>query len=163
MFAKSNSTSTAVEAAPQIEISVSHRDTDLVPLSYLELDLPTPVSGWQIELGRRGIEILTDDIGRPSISRDAVRQLLDEQRENELRQREAAARMEAQAIEQDRQFRASLPVGQAWYDMPAGQLPASVMLQQAKDAARTRPTDAEWMFKPPGEITGGTFNGEDWS
>jgi hypothetical protein len=59
-----------------------------VPLSAIALDLPAPAAGWAFELERRGIPIVLDDIGRPSISRDAARDLLAARREQE----EAAAR-----------------------------------------------------------------------
>jgi DivIVA domain-containing protein len=75
---------------------------DLIPLSVLELDLPESATGWLVELGRRGVEIVEDDIGRPSISRDTARLLISEHHENLARQRESAARIEAEAVEADR-------------------------------------------------------------
>jgi hypothetical protein len=46
-----------------------------VPLSVLELDLPTPVEGWTFLLAARGVEITLDDIGRMSIAVLIVRVL----------------------------------------------------------------------------------------
>jgi hypothetical protein len=92
-----------------------------VPLSELERDLPEPAAGWVAELGRRGIEIVRDDLGRPAVDRAAARAIFAEH----LEQEEAAARrrveIERRAIEADRVFRASLPSG-----IPAGQVPAGV-------------------------------------
>jgi hypothetical protein len=119
---------------------------DSVPCSHLSLDLPEPAGGWVHYLPCRGIEVVTDDIGRKAISRADAKQLFDECREAEVRRRENEARLEAEAIRKDREWRAGLPRGAAWYDMPAGELPASVMLQQAKDAERTTPTQGEWLF-----------------
>jgi hypothetical protein len=75
---------------------------DPIPLSVLALDLAEPsVGGWVGYLKGRGIEVLTDDVGRASVSRSDARQLLDEKREAEARQREAPAAAERQAIERD--------------------------------------------------------------
>jgi hypothetical protein len=54
---------------------------DRIPLSHLELDLPAPTTGWLIELDRRGISVITDDIGRQAISRDDARRLITEKHE----------------------------------------------------------------------------------
>jgi hypothetical protein len=55
----------------------------LVPLSVIELDLPAPVEGWTSYLASRNIEIVTDDLGRLSISRADAKQLFDERPEGE--------------------------------------------------------------------------------
>jgi len=118
-----------------------------IPLSILELDLPLPVEGWPAFLAARGVEIVLDDIGRAAVSRTDARRLLEEKREHESRAREMAARNERQAIERDRAWRASLPRGAAWYDVPAGVHPATAMLQRAKDAQpRRTPSQVEWLF-----------------
>jgi hypothetical protein len=111
--------------------------TESVPLSVLELDLVAPPLGWLIELDRRGIPIVLDDLGRSAVSRADARQLLDEKRENEARRREIAERQERQAIKQDRQRRAQL-----WTGAPAveGVLAAALMLQASKDAQPRRTT-----------------------
>jgi hypothetical protein len=59
-----------------------------VPLSELERDLPEPVDGWAAELGRRGVVIVEDDLGRAAVTRSVARSLFAEHREQE----EAAAR-----------------------------------------------------------------------
>jgi hypothetical protein len=102
----------------------------LVPLSHLELDLPAPATGWLIELDRRGVEVLTDDVGRLAVSRAAARELISEHRGNEARKRELAARTEQQAIEADRQWRRQL-----WGGIPAVDLPPGVTAAQAMFAA----------------------------
>jgi hypothetical protein len=118
-----------------------------VPLSHLELDLDRPVEGWPNFLGARAIAIVPDDLGRDSIPRQAARRLLDERREQELKQAALRRLAEQQAIEADQAFRASLPRGAAWYDVPPGVHPATAMLQAAKDAQpRRTPSQVEWMF-----------------
>jgi hypothetical protein len=100
-------------------------EAEPVPLSELTLDLPAPPAGWAFELERRGIPIVLDDIGRPSITRDAARDLFAEHRSQE----EAAARrreeIEQRAIEADQRFRASLPAG-----IPAGAVPEGISAGQ---------------------------------
>ena len=134
-----------------------------VPVSVLALDYPAPVEGWHVFLAAKGIRIVSDHVGRDAIDcRDASR-LFAEKRERELRIAALQKVAEAEAIAADEAFRASLPRGKSWLDMPLGESPASVMLEEAKaEQPRRRPTDAEWMFARPGEITRGTFNGEDW-
>jgi hypothetical protein len=110
-----------------------------VPLSHLELDLPAPsVGGWDHYLAECGVEIIIDDLGRRSVRRADAARLLKEQAAAQQRARELAQRNEQQAIEADRQFRAGLPRGQAWYDVPPGVRPAEAMLQQAHDARPRR-------------------------
>jgi hypothetical protein len=101
---------------------------DPIPLSHLELDLPAPTTGWGVELDRRGVAIVLDDLGRPSISRDAARELLAEQRA----QQEAAARKreeaEQRAIEADQRYRAQLAGGIPADAVPVGMTAAALMM-----------------------------------
>ena len=131
-------------AAPVVEAPVDVVDSppadSLIPLSVLELDYPAPRVGWLIELDRRGIKVVDDDLGRKAIARADARQLLAEQRENELRQREAAERREQAAVEADRVRRASIWGGISALDLPPGARPAAVMLQAARDAQPKRLT-----------------------
>jgi hypothetical protein len=121
--------------------------SDPIPLSILELDLPAPTIGWAAGLAEKGVDIVTDDLGRLCVARADARRLFDEQRESEARAREMASENERQAIARDRAWRASLPRGAAWYDVPAGVHPATAMLQRAKDAQpRRTPSQVEWMF-----------------
>ncbi|HEY6810418.1 MAG TPA: hypothetical protein VIZ70_04765 [Propionibacteriaceae bacterium] len=101
----------------------------------LELDLPAPTLGWLIELDRRGITVLADDLGRKAISRGDARMLLDEQREDEDRAREVAARREQQLIQQDRLRRASLPTGIPAGMVPDGLRPAEAMMLAGESSA----------------------------
>jgi hypothetical protein len=121
------------------EASVDTRGYQLIPLSVLELDLPAPES-WSAYLADRGISITIDDIGRAAITRDDARRLFDEGREAEARGREMAAEFERQAIEQDRQWRASLPSGLPWYEIPPDVLPVVAMTQADRDAQPRRLT-----------------------
>jgi hypothetical protein len=112
---------------------------ELIPLSVLALDLPEPpTSGWDVYLTGRGITVLTDDIGRPAIARADARQLLDEHRENEARRQEVAQPQEQQAIEADQRFRAQLPSGLPWFDIPAGVTAAELWAQHEKDSRPRR-------------------------
>jgi hypothetical protein len=132
----------------EIEQGLSHgRDADLIPLSHIGLDLPAPGDGWAAYLTGRGIPITEDDIGRQCISRADAKQLFDEHRENEARQREAAARVEAEAILRDREFRASLPRGLAWYHLPDGVSYAQAAAEaEAAAHPRRTPSRGEWLF-----------------
>src|SRR5215207_1973453 len=103
--------------------------SNLIPLSYLELDLAAPAAGWAVYLADRGMSIVLDDVGRASITRDAVRDLLTEQRDGEARRARLQAETERQAIEADKQWRARLPRGTPWYEIPDGVLPVLAMTQ----------------------------------
>jgi hypothetical protein len=84
---------------------------DLIPLSHLGLDLDVPPIGWLTYLNNVGVEILSDDVGRPAIRRHDARRLFDEHREAEAVKAELRARQEREAIESDRQWRAQMPAG----------------------------------------------------
>jgi hypothetical protein len=110
------------------------------------------------------IRIVDDDLGRPSISRSDARRLLTQKREAEQKARELAEVNERQAIEADRQWRAALPRGAAWWEVPDGVHPATAMLQQAKDAQpRRTPSQVEWMFGETDTMVFHSLQGEDES
>jgi hypothetical protein len=109
-----------------------------VPLFELEFDLPSPVEGWPAFLGARGIAIIPDDLGRDAVSRQAARRLLDERREQKLRQAALARLAEQQAVEADELRRASIWKGVPAAALPPGALPSSVMLQAAKESRPKR-------------------------
>jgi hypothetical protein len=111
---------------------------DPIPITHLALDLPEPATGWLAELERRGIAVTVDDIGRRSVPRDVVRMLLAEQAAAEVRKREASALAERLAVERDQQWRAGLPRGLPWYQVPDGVLPVQAMTQAARDAQPKR-------------------------
>jgi hypothetical protein len=136
------------EEAAAIDAPAEPQAAEPVPLSHLALDLAdAPAGAWTVWLAERGIAVVFDDIGRPAISRSDARRLLDAQRQAEIRRQDLLARQEAAAVEQDRAFRASLPRGAAWYEVPDGVHPATAMLQAAKDAQpRRTPSQVEWMF-----------------
>jgi hypothetical protein len=108
-----------------------------VPISVLSLDLDEPVGGWVAYLTGRAVEVLADDLGRPSISRADARQLFDEHREAEVRKQEVLRRQEEAAVEADRVFRSQLPVGLSWLDIPEGSSAAEVW-RAAELAAQPR-------------------------
>ena len=96
-------------------------ESELIPLSVFALDHPQPPEGWSNFLGRRGITLRPDHIGRDAISSHDAQMLLHEQRADELRRRKLAAVQEQEAVEQDRVRRASI-----WKGLPADQLPVGV-------------------------------------
>jgi hypothetical protein len=128
------STATATEPAPDGVAPA----VDLVPVSHISLDLSEPGCGWVAYLNGRGVEVVTDDIGRPSIARADARQLFDEHRESEARKQAALARQELEAIERDKAWWSQLPVGLPWYEIPDGVPPSAAMLQAAKDDSPRR-------------------------
>jgi hypothetical protein len=102
-----------------------------VPLTELERDLPAPAVGWAAELGRRGVAVVLDDLGRAAVDRATARVLFTEHRE----QQEAAARhraeIEQRVIAADEARRAALPKG-----VPAGMVPEGMtagLLMMAAD------------------------------
>jgi hypothetical protein len=111
---------------------------DPIPLSHLALDIDGPTVGWTAYLTGRGIEVLTDDIGRPAIARADARQLLDEQRENEARRQEVVRRQEQQFIEADQRRRSQLWGGLHWTEIPPGVSAAEMWAQAEKDARPRR-------------------------
>jgi hypothetical protein len=119
----------------------------LIPLSHLALDLAEPpASGWTVWLAERGIAVVFDDIGRPAISREDAKRLLDAQRQDEIRRQDHAARLEQDAVEKDRAFRASLPRGVAWHEVPPGLSPAQAMAAGDPDRDRRRKNPVAAMF-----------------
>ena len=116
---------------------------DPVPLSVLSLDLDAPGEGWINYLYRRQIKILTDDLGRASITRSDAKQLFDEHRANEQRQAELRAERERQAIEADQRFRAGLNKGVEWWRLPDGTAPGDAMALAAAQANRRKSMQEE--------------------
>jgi hypothetical protein len=80
-----------------------------VPLSHLGLDIDEPMSGWPAFFRERNIEVAPDDLGRPSVLRHVLAELLAERRERE-------ARLAAQRAEEAATLEAPVPVG-----VPAGE------------------------------------------
>jgi hypothetical protein len=143
--------------APPAELDDVVDPASLVPLSILELDIPSPPTGWLIELDRRHIEVLDDDLGRLAITRSDARRLLWEHREAEAVRREAAERqreaIERRAIEADQEFRARLWQGMPADHMPAGVAPAQVMFAADRDAQPRRVSPLQEALANSGELT----------
>jgi hypothetical protein len=141
-------------SAPVIE---SARDVvvpaDVIPLSHLELDLPTPVEGWTVFLAARGIEVTLDDIGRMAVARDDARRLLTEKREREAEQARRRKLAEAQAVADDQLRRSRIWRGVPADHMPPGVPPAAAMLQTARDAQPKRTTPLEEALSNSGTLT----------
>jgi ParB-like chromosome segregation protein Spo0J len=122
-------------------------DSRLIALSHLALDLEVPAAGWRAYLADRGVAVVVDDLGRPSITRGAARELITEHqrqhRENEARKARVREEAEARAIAADQQFRAQLNTGIPWYEIPAGVTAAEMWAQQEKDSRPKRRTVLE--------------------
>jgi hypothetical protein len=76
-------------------VTVEAEPVETIPLSHLALDLPAPIGGWVASLTARGIDVVTDDIGRLAITRDDARTLFAERAEAEAKRAEQAARVAA--------------------------------------------------------------------
>jgi hypothetical protein len=140
-------TAPVAEPAPDVIVPA-----DVIPLSHLELDLPTPVEGWTVFLAARGVEVTLDDIGRMAVARDDARQLLTEKREREAEQARRRKLAEAQAVADDQIRRAAI-----WQGVPADLIPpgvsaASVMLQASKEAQPKRQSVLQHALGNSGEL-----------
>jgi hypothetical protein len=136
------------EPAPEVIVPA-----DVIPLSHLELDLPTPVEGWAVFLAARGIEVTLDDIGRMAISRDDARRLLTEKREREAEHARRRKLAEARAVADDQLRRSQIWGGIPADRMPTGVTPAAVMLQNDRDAQPKRTTPLEEALSNSGTLT----------
>lgn len=75
-----------------------------IPISYLSLDVDEPVGGWTTFFSECGIEIVLDDLARPSVPRHVLRELVAEREEQK-------ARVAAQRAEQAAALDAPVPAG----------------------------------------------------
>jgi hypothetical protein len=107
-------------------------------MSVLALDLPAPGDGWSAFLAGRGIEVVTDDIGRKTISRGHATMLFDEHAQFEVRKAELLRRADEQAEEFDRRRRAELFAGVPADRIPGDVPPSAWMLQAAHDGRPRR-------------------------
>src|SRR5512132_4054269 len=99
-----------------------------VPLSELERDLPAPAAGWAAELDRRGVAVVTDDLGRAAVDRATARALFAEHRENEARKARRREEIEQRVIAADEARRAALPKGIPVNAVPTGVSAAELMM-----------------------------------
>jgi hypothetical protein len=107
--------------------------------------------GWTAYLAAKDIEIVTDDLGRLSISRTDARRLFDERREAEARKGEAAAAAEVAAIKADQQYRSTLWGGLPWYELPGGLSPAQALgAADRPSGPRRRPPVMDFLDNPDG-------------
>jgi hypothetical protein len=75
-----------------------------IPVSHLGLDVDEPMSGWLVFFAERGVEVVEDDLGRPSVLRRVLGELLAEREVEEARV--AAHRAELATAQE-----APIPVG----------------------------------------------------
>jgi hypothetical protein len=78
---------------------VMNTQEPLIPISHLSLDLGEPIIGWAGMFAERGVEIVLDDLGRPSVPRQVLGELLAERRESEARILEDQRRRDAEHAE----------------------------------------------------------------
>jgi hypothetical protein len=105
-----------------------------IPLSHLSLDIPEPLVGWEAFFEARNVTVLDDAVGRPSVPRHVLADLLDEQRARDARLAEEAA--EAATLEQP------VPVG-----IPA--LEGSTAYETMMSAAGTSPVEEFGQWAKP--------------
>jgi hypothetical protein len=139
MFGKTTAPVVAESAGQDANLHLDEHDGDschhgsgMIPLSVLGLDLPAPAEGWSVWLASQGVSVVFDDVGRRCVARSDARALFEQQRLGEIRRQDAAHRQEAAAIAADRAWRATLPRGVSWLDVPPGVLPVVAMTEQAK-------------------------------
>jgi hypothetical protein len=56
-----------------------------IPVAHLTLDIDEPTGGWLSLFAERNVQVFDDALGRPSIARYVLRDLIDERREREAR------------------------------------------------------------------------------
>jgi hypothetical protein len=148
--------STATEPAP-VEVVPA----DLIPLSHFALDHPQPPEGWSNFLGRRGITLRPDHIGRDAISSHDAQVLLHEQRSAQLRAVKLRQLAEAEAVEADQLRRALIWKGVSADHMPPGVAPAAVMLQADKDSQPRRQSVLQHALANTGEMVFHPMGGDE--
>jgi hypothetical protein len=124
-----------------------------VPLSHLALDLPSPVEGWPAFLGARGIAIIPDDLGRDAVPRQAARRLLDERREQVVREAALRRLAEQEAVEADERRRAQIWKGVPASALPDGVSPVQVMTAAIRDQRPKRTSVLEEALSNSGGLT----------
>jgi hypothetical protein len=137
----------AAEPAPDVEVAA-----DVIPLSHLELDLPTPVEGWTVFLAARGVEVTLDDIGRMAVARVDARQLLTEQRDRDAEQVRRRKLLEARQVADDQIRRASIWGGLSADLIPPGVTPAAAMVAADKAAQPKRQSVLQHALANTGEM-----------
>ena len=66
-----------------------------IPISHLALDVSEPLVGWEAFFEERNVQVFDDAIGRPSVARYVLADLIAEQRAREARLAEEAAQTAA--------------------------------------------------------------------
>jgi hypothetical protein len=69
-----------------------------IPVSHLSLDVPEPITGWLRFFEERNVQVFDDHLGRPSVARWVVGDLIAEHREREARLAEVAAAQQAPVV-----------------------------------------------------------------
>jgi hypothetical protein len=70
-----------------------------IPISHLSLDVSEPIVGWEKFFEERYITVMEDSMGRPSVARHVLGDLIAEQREREARLVEEAAAKAATLVQ----------------------------------------------------------------
>lgn len=121
----------------------------VVPLSVLNLDLPAPAGGWAVELGRRGVVIIEDDLGRAAVPRSVARSLLAERREQEATAARAREELERRVVAADEARRAAMPKGIPVSAVPTGMSAAELMMLSDPFPAERRESVLEHSLANP--------------
>jgi hypothetical protein len=96
---------------------------ELIPVSVIRLDFDEPTDGLDLELARRGVEVVLDDLGRRSIAKEAARMLLAEQAASEERRRQLEAQRGEAAAARPPGGVPAVPGASAFESMIAGSPP----------------------------------------
>jgi hypothetical protein len=161
MMFRSNTPAAAEPATNLLQGDPGPDHADLVPVSHLSLDLPDQ-SDWHAYLAGRNIEIVEDAIGRASIASGAARMLIAEECQRGQLRREKAAEAERLAVEADERFRAGLPKGLPWYELPDGvSFVEAAAAAEAAGHPRRTPTRGEWLFGETDTMVFHSLEGED--
>jgi hypothetical protein len=132
-----------------------------MPLTELARDLPEPVGGWNVELERRGIPVVQDDVGRPSVDRKTAKALYAEHRERQEAAARYRAEIEQRLIAADEARRAAIPKG-----IPAGMVPEGIsaaqlmMLSDPMPGARRETVVEHSLANPAGAIVYHVIEGQ---
>ena len=108
----------------------------LIPIAHLGLNLDEPTNGWAAMFTERGIEVVEDDMLRPSILRSEARSLMSERRAWEMKNAESDRRRQKELVRESRPVPRGIP-------RPAGADPGltayEIMRGVDADAERSDP------------------------
>jgi hypothetical protein len=122
----------------------------LVPLTHLSLDLDEPTAGWAAMLAGRQVEVVEDDLGRPSVPRRVLGELLADREDQEARmaglRAELAARRDpipagVPALANATAFESLAAAGMVTVAQEFGRVPKPNFVVESLDAGRKQVAD----------------------